>query len=222
MKVALCISGFLRTYHQTYNYLVKNIISVYNPDIFIETWSSDDRGSSFAINEHYLKNLFNPKEIRIEDPKTFVLPSHLKKIKYRDPPNLLSMFYKIKQCNELKSNFELKNNFKYDFVIRFRGDLQLFSSFDLNAFDKNKIHVPLYGDYNGLNDQLAIGSSQSMDIYCNLFDEIHEYTKKIELNPEKLLKFHLENKNIEIDRFYLDYGILRKNGLFRNHDFKKK
>lgn len=66
MRVALCISGQMRGYLKAYPSVKKNIIDVFNPDIFIHTW--DDIGMSNNLHRralphpmtHYLsKKLIN-------------------------------------------------------------------------------------------------------------------------------------------------------------------
>ena len=64
MKVALCISGQMRGYLKAYPSVKKNIIDVFNPDIFIHTW--DDLGTSLNLYRrilpppmpHYLSKKF--------------------------------------------------------------------------------------------------------------------------------------------------------------------
>ena len=39
MKVALCLTGHFRTFDYVFPYLKKNILDVYNPDVFGFVWS---------------------------------------------------------------------------------------------------------------------------------------------------------------------------------------
>lgn len=52
MRVALCISGQMRGYLKAYPSVKKNIIDVFNPDIFIHTW--DDLGRSNNLHRRAL------------------------------------------------------------------------------------------------------------------------------------------------------------------------
>ncbi|MGP5405505.1 tetratricopeptide repeat protein [Psychrobacter celer] len=52
MRVALCISGQMRGYLKAYPSVKKNIIDVFNPDIFVHTW--DDIGKSNNLHRRAL------------------------------------------------------------------------------------------------------------------------------------------------------------------------
>ncbi len=52
MRVALCISGQMRGYLKAYPSVKKNIIDVFNPDMFIHTW--DDLGQSNNLHRRTL------------------------------------------------------------------------------------------------------------------------------------------------------------------------
>lgn len=117
------------------------------------------------------------------------------------------MYYKIQKCNEIKSDHELLNNFKYDAVIRFRADIKLEESLNINS-NLNNIYIPKYGDFLGVNDQFAYSNSQNMDTYCNLYQNINEYTKDIIVfNPEYFLKHHIMTNGFKIKRFPLEYKL---------------
>ncbi len=39
MKLALCLSGHLRTFDQVFQNLKENVLDRYNPDVFLHTWT---------------------------------------------------------------------------------------------------------------------------------------------------------------------------------------
>ena len=64
-----------------------------------------------------------------------------------------------------------------------------------------------------VNDTFSIGSSESMDIVCNLYNRLDEYLNKYKkpFHPETLHCFNMELNNLNIRRDnYLDIEILRE------------
>lgn len=220
MKIALCISGYLRSFEQTFPSLQKHFLNFYpQTDIFIHTWNTYELKNSLILNENLINNLFKPKNIIIEQEK--ILPT----IKEMDEKNycnirvvqsVLSMFYKIKAANDLKIAYENQNNFKYDYVIRFRSDLDLKENIILENLNLQQINIPKLGDFQGINDQFAISNSDNMNTYCSIYDKLGYYLQNgpyyLSMAPEMLLKYHLIKNKIHLNRFALDYDILRMNG----------
>lgn len=75
MKVALCIAGQMRGYLEAYPSVKKNIIDVFDPDIFIHTW--DEVGSSSNIHRRVLP---------------FPMANYLPRKLIHDKPYFLSLF----------------------------------------------------------------------------------------------------------------------------------
>lgn len=222
MKVALCISGQMRGYLKAYPSVKKNIIDVFDPDIFIHTWDdvgksnnlhrrtlphpmthyiprkfidnqldflsifthfSSEISSQNVVNEAELQELYNPKACVVEKSPTpeefndffgFKVPSKMVK---KQPKAMWSrnLFYKIYKCNELKKDFEQRNNFKYDLVIRLRPDLSIGEVIS-PQIEKNT----LYYRYLTINisyqiaDQYFYADSYTMDRVCDAYSHIEE------------------------------------------------
>jgi hypothetical protein len=116
--------------------------------------------------------------------------------------NVLFMWYKIWKCNQLRKLYEQINRIRYDVVIRMRFD----STFDeVPVIDPKRktVYIPSGGDYEGgVCDQFAIADSVTMDIYCELWNEIYRYsTAGIGIHPESLLRKHLDVNRLDVARF---------------------
>lgn len=215
LKVALCISGHFRsdkTLQGIKNYILSN--SNIECDIFIHTWDVRDRGGPVLQKDKIISE-YQPKKYVIESQKQFNITSLMEKQNFnkRDINGLLSMFYKIEACNNLKKEYEVENNFTYDCVIRFRGDVELLDFIDFQNLDLNKLYIPLHGDYKGINDQFAFSNSKNMDIYSSTFSNIETYLKSnILLNPEFFTKETILRNNLEMVRPYIKYVIIWING----------
>lgn len=222
-RTAVCISGYLRSFEKTFDRIFNNLLKQTNPDIFIHTWdymgaphrSFDGPMTKVSTHSllHQINKLYKPTKLVIEPAINFpIIPlMQSKNLDRRDINGVLSMFYKIKACNQIKKNYETQNNFKYDCVIRMRSDLMFMSPFYINKdVNMNKLYIPLGYDYEGINDQLAYGSSDIIDEYCQVFDNIEQLLIDGEkLNPEKLLKQYIINKKLPLERVHMHYYIKR-------------
>jgi len=167
-KVALCLHGFFRTYNKTYQSCLKNIIDIYNPDIFIYapktvgTYSGDinkigyNNSDILANHEDIIKkyggsNLVKSLELWDYDEEMFI-----QKAKHHNLPEvgafgrssarIFSFFYHIKKSIELKKEYEEKNQIKYDIVIRARPDLAFYSPFILNETELSGLEDTIYSN----------------------------------------------------------------------------
>ncbi len=231
-RVALCLSGHLRSFEATYKYLKENIINPTNCDIFIFSWDKlgydGARGDRHLINqnvdENKIKQLYNPKKIIISKPIDFNVDKYLNRLGsgLRNPNIVSNMFYGINQSNNLKKEFENENNFKYDAVIRCRADLLFESKLDINEIASAKynkgIFFPKFGDYGGLNDQFAFGNSESMDLYSETYKKLDDFFNDGCLwHAETLTKFTVDHFKLPILRSNINYQIKRSDGsAFKN------
>lgn len=230
-KIALCISGHLRTFDSNFKTVKEHILDKFDCDTFIHTW--DTLGLSYRPGDsnlhiadthkhlHTINQLYSPKKIVIEKAKHFNITPlmHQRCNEHRDIHGILAMFYKIEECNKLRQEYELENNFKYDFVIRFRGDLWLEELFPIdNRITSNHLYLPIYGNFGGACDQMAFGSPDVMDKYCSMYSNVEKCLKAgCWVNPEKLLLFHLETQNVPIAKAPIRYVIRRANGLVQDN-----
>lgn len=258
MKIALCLSGYLRTFKDCYPSILENVIQDNDCDIFIHTydkvgvskgWKKPETGELYTeptINGPYAEGYreFRPKcteDIDIQFLETIpyiktIVTERLEDIHHLFIKNftnkgvsifsnineIANVIYKIYKCNELKKEYEKEHNFKYDLVIRTRGD-QVFTKRISYDFPKNKIlmnsyhvgdedfvnHVKGGGEELCLSDRFAAGSSENIDYLSDLYLYIEEYFSKnqITFSPiEQLLRIHLENK-IETEKRNLAFYV---------------
>ena len=219
MKVAVCISGGIRYPHIGLE-SIKNISSD-DITIFIHTWKVDDTGdfiSSLADTQYKEldKTVTNDLSVVNRYPYTILnleeysyrkisFENQKRALKFpgqnRDDIGPISMHYSIHAANELKKQYERENNMKFDCVIRMRFD----SDFEGKTLDVSKcsdgLYIPEGEDWlGGINDQFALGSSESMDIYSNLINNL-ESLQDGDYHPESLLRNYLNKQNVKVERF---------------------
>ena len=128
----------------------------------------------------------------------------------------ISMYYQWYKIYRVFSIIENVNN--YDYIVRIRSDLFILQNIDeiFNKFSKNKLYIPLCNDiYDincktneaSINDQFAIADPNTMAVYINLFHNIYKYTSSNTCSEIVLAKYLIE-KNIQVERFRLDYKLV--------------
>ena len=226
MKIALCLSGQTRNWKSSYDSIKTQIIEKYNVDVFIHTWDVEGKMVPHHFIENYNDNFdkvnyefidyYKPKKIQIDSPE---YDTFKKKINKSIFYNTLMMWYSIDKSNELRKEYEFENNIKYDIIIRCRFDL-FFENFVINDVNNNTIYLPPNENINNPftsemrrmlkdvgptympNDQLAYGSSDSMDWYCKLYKIINSNIYKYTHHPEGVLSQYLwdkENTNFKVE-----------------------
>jgi hypothetical protein len=160
-------------------------------------------------DESELVSIYNPKSINFTKTPDIVFD----KIKSVDGyqvadessvSSVFNMWWGIYQANQLKSNYEEQNGFKYDVVVRTRFDIELLEEVELRNWN-NSLFIPMGSDHrDGFNDLLAYGKSHTMDYYCSNFNHLVDYIKDGELvHPERLLRKHLTNYECSLIRTHL-------------------
>lgn len=215
MKIALCFSGQPRTFKECFSYVKENLIES-NPQHEFDLIASFNSDSELSWASEYD---FKALEV-IDFNKDINLPN----LTYQDnkytinyPPRAKVTFYQlfgIKQVNELRKSYELKNNIQYDYIVRMRPDFKFLTEVDLSNLTSDKIYIPVEHDHFGYNDRFAIGSRNLMDVYMSRLDfwmeqhpEIINYTTHVETN----LKIWLILNNIGIERIPFSYCMSREN-----------
>ena len=129
------------------------------------------------------------------------------------------MMYKMYKANLLKQQYEIENNFKYDVVMRCRANVYFRdSNIKLDPVKENVLYN--HGGENGragvgsfrpngsamLNDLFYYGSSETMDIVCDVYNHLsmimHKYGNSA---PEYI--FHdwvVRESNVTIENHILD------------------
>lgn len=223
IKTAVCLSGHLRKYKDNIAALRAHLLS--NPnldcDVFLHTWRSLDRDGGPVVDSEVIA-AYNPKRLIIDGNRKFSITPLMNKMNFnlRDINGLLSMFFKIKACNDLKASYERENGFTYDCVIRLRPDIQLAGDVPINlSTDLNKLYIPKHGDYTGLNDQFAFSNSKNMDIYSSTYDHINRYLQNgMFVNPENFTMQTIKESKLVLERPEVPYNIVWYNGhVWNNH-----
>lgn len=232
-KVAVLFSGQVRNFQECYPYIKKRILAhIDNYDIFFQISKTEKAKLDF------IKTL-NPKKISFSDEvidKKFIeLKKNLKNkfiyaggIKKFSFEGWIHQLKKLKTVNQMRKNYELSNNFKYDLIIRIRTDFIPLDDIYLKDINISKyeciipkpgrIVYKLFNKKESVNDMFAILTPYSADVYLNQIDEIEKIFSF--LKPKKkalplILLFQYENL---ANKFPLKDDIISKTLIkFLNH-----
>jgi len=193
-KTAICISGQLRSGIRAINVFRNFFSSLGNYDVFYHTWESD------TTTSNQVQELYAPVRFLEEPP-----------IDVAEVGNFGSMLYSIMMANELKKQYEIENNFRYDLVIKTRFDLIFHptSIFPIthilprtiySAGGNTGINNTDY-EHHGISDLIFWGDSQSMDLAANTF----RYYKYTALYNDIFLK---EGVKMDVLDYYLSPGTM--------------
>lgn len=216
MRVALLISGYLRTFKINIPIIKEKIIEKFkNVDIYVHITKNESESDVYLNLQHeddikYINNILKPVCIISEE-----------NIKYSDDlkrNNLANIWIKYFKLNEIKKINESIHG-KYDMVIKYRPDLNLISD-DIFYGDINKdiVYIPknsvvdksklLNKDDNYICDIFAYGNSNIMNRYFSIFNNIDELTNKHGCVPETIMYYHLKYNNIPYNLIDIDYNVI--------------
>lgn len=198
MKIALCFSGQPRCFAKGFEYYQVNLLSKYGVDVFFHTWKNDEN----LIDE--VVKLYQPKSFIITekfqpDVVNSLYPRCINSITHPSF-STVSGFYSINESCRIKSEYEVKNGFIYDWVIRTRFDYALNLQIPFEQLDSSKLYVPacrISPERDFCNDQFAFSSSSNMNKYMSTFTFMNSYYQNgTVMNGEDMLAANLRYHNL--------------------------
>ena len=210
MKVAVLISGYLRTFKINLSNFQEKIIDKFeNVDIYIHITDNEEN------DDKYL-NINNDIRFITDNLKPVFLTheTNLKISNNKKENDLLNTWVKYYKLNEIKKINETIFG-KYDMVIKYRPDLNIISDID---FNNDKIYIPKDSkiDKSKLDniddpyicDTFAYGSSELMDKYFDFYLSIKDLIPTNGYTSETLLYHYIMNNNIKHQLCDIDYNII--------------
>jgi len=200
MKVAVYCCGYLRGFRTSLIRLKELILDRYDCDLYFYSISNEQESDKY-INTKYDIDSF----IKECKPKFYIL----EKNQYDNDPleRIRQMWFKIYMCNKIRLETEQKEGFKYDYIIRIRPDCKLeCSKEDIDRYfeiaSEGYVVIPSYPNRSypdleldtikdNYNDQFAMGYSEGMNIYCELYNYLKEYRDMGIKNSSSSLYKHL-------------------------------
>lgn len=187
MRIAICISGLLRSFDKVFPFFYKNLIEPnkhHDIDIFVCTSTYNNHKTRFRIDKEFFLDKKYIENILKEKFK-YYLKGHIildeKKIKNVKHSHK-SLFSKVVNVLNLKQKYEKNNNFKYDIVLYTRFDI-IFTSWKLSDkyYEDRVLGIPRS---NGLlkHNGLPIGVKEHGCVSVQKCPLIEEVDSQIILN----------------------------------------
>ncbi len=228
MKIAVLISGEAR-FCQEFDLLLSKLTGNLSVDWFFYLWKNEnhieDRPGWILVSSNWTKG---DKQWAIDKIESCLPKNHsIKKFEFADKnlvpinniqhkaweTNLIRMFgmyFSLFQVDQLRHQYQKESAIEYDLVIRARPDIGITGTIEFEKIlnhtneNPNVIYIPenhIYGYEYLTNDMIAFGSSQSISIYCDLYNHILSYNQNgILCHPKTMLAYHLQKNNIETIR----------------------
>lgn len=213
MRVALLISGYLRSLNLNLECIQEKILSKFDSvDVFLHL-TKDEHTKDKYYNDiqqkdiDKIKSVLNPL-VTLEESTVYFYSDK----KQNDVFNACFKYYKL---NKIKKEYESLFG-KYDLVIKYRPDLNLSS--DLVITNKSVITIPEESKVDrsklkdpsdpNLCDIFAYGPSEVMDRYFDIYVNLHTLMKKYGTAPETLLFYHLNDSGVPYQKENINYGVI--------------
>jgi len=210
MRTAVLISGYLRSFKKNLPNFKEKILGKFeNVDVYIHITNNEkneDKYLNDVTDINFILNELNPISVIIEP--NFNFSNQAKK------NNLFNNWFKYYKLNNLKKSHEIEFG-KYDLVIKYRPDMELISDIDFKCDDivipkDSKIDLDklLNPNDNYICDIFAYGSSEKMDEYFLIYENIKDLLNKYGDIPETILYEYLLEKNIPYKLLDIDYVMI--------------
>lgn len=220
LKLALCLSGQARGLLKAHAYVRKNLLDVYDVDVFAHTWKPS--GGIFQLKLYEDINLlYDPIYLGYDYPIPENTNQDMLVPNTSHPANFCtSMFYSIYKANDLRIRHQIAKNIKYDFIVRSRFDLALNKVIDFDSLEKGKVYISKDTDAPNalLNDQFAIADSDTMNVYASTFLNLRRlYDSGVRLCGHEMLHEHLLKNNVQVERIDINHPFVDGKFNIGNH-----
>lgn len=236
MKVAVCLSGLLRSVEHSFPTIQKYLIGPYNADVFVHAWRNDDinfvnpKLAFQSISKiDYITQVIKPVKYMFQDVKKTKINGENRKM-YK---NAATMFHSIYMANQLKKEYEKEHNFKYDIVIRSRMDTfyrEFIPAEEIKeVLTGNTVYVTCHmyftkvlgqssrqlfktpkGGHLTVVDNFAFSNSLAMDKYSDVSKNINMLSIKDDIGAETILGSQFELSGLKPKWSKLQYMRLFK------------
>ena len=231
MKIAICISGHIRTFEKTIGQM-KKCVDGHDVDYFVHTWDNFGftRDWTLPIDEsrkldlEYIVRFVDPVVCVIDEPsqvdlkipeKWTPMPGHNHVV----PKRVYSQFYKVNACDRLRLAYQRDRSISYDLVIRWRPDLFL-RDFDpatvtIDPGVINILHDPYLPQYfkrelGSVSDLFACGHPDAMEKYASHFEHFRDYNEdSVYLQAEYLLGYHIRKMGLKVIELPITSHLIR-------------
>ena len=222
-RLAICISGHMRKYHNTVDDFFKNVVNIFpgkiKPDIFICTYSQYDH-SGYAggkcgggrgnweknVSESDIRKVYGPKDLIIFDDDLSEAHKKWAEIPHHPTQPLgavlctsnyaggINQFNKMIKCMEM-----LPDDIHYDVIMKYRSDIISDCPFPWDKIDLSCVNTDYNESHGGVCDRWWVTTQDKHSrILNNWFDHIFDMKSKSTLSPEGHLMLKMEKEKLNV------------------------
>lgn len=211
MKLAIILSGRIQDDESQYLNIMNIFVKEHEVDFFI----CYPKETNIEI-VNWVTEKYKPKKI-LENDENYFNADKYEKGYWNNRHRVMSMFLNRYKLSECFKDYIQETGREYEIVIAMRMDLCFTDlEFDITTLcepiNRNELCIPNPGyDHGGMNDQIAIGNTEQIIQYLDLYGTLFEILEKgIYLQPENLLFHYLHYWcNVSFYRFETPYEIKR-------------
>ena len=208
MELCFLVSGIPRTFYNNLHLFFIELHKLIDFDVYINF--AEDSIDNIYTNKEFDYNILN----NFSFYKSIIITPDTQFNKTKKENNILNQWNRIQTLfNSIEKT--------YTYYIRLRTDLKLLINPNefielIKQLDNTNLNIPNGYDFfnsyqltntnNCINDQMAIGNNELMNVYCNFFNYIKNLNNYI--NSEKELYNYLNLNNIELHRIILPYKLV--------------
>ncbi len=202
MNIAVCFSGQLRSIELTYKNINKFLNNNFE-DYKIFAHIPENKKINQQFDQYFQDSLYiiekdpNIRKTKLKNSQFKSVKNKFKSLRKAKIAHMQQL-YGIFKCNELKKEYEAKNNLVFDWVLRCRSDLMFYdSNINLSKMNNKYLYTPNFHNWSGINDRFIISSSENMNTFADLYNYILQ--NEIDgFNAESIFKNYLDAKSIEL------------------------
>lgn len=210
MRVAVCMSGHMRTYQKCYKALFEHLLNRYECDLFLYTWTRVTHNTRcwHDFNKDYKGVYIDLEDIeRTYNPTAFaaerqVVKNKKKQWKSKDAKyqyaGIQFQWEAAYKSNQLRKMHQVKYGVSYDAVVKIRPDVRLLRPIELNPRKNVVVLSSLNENLTGATDVFACSCPETMDVYYDYALHLDKYFKTQKIKPELHLIRYLRDSKIRI------------------------
>lgn len=202
LRVAILFYGRVNAYEKVLDSL--NKLKVYSPTLFC----SLNRSGETPYIKQFLDTFGMTKE-QYSLESTIVPPpfTTCRKNPESHYLNTYSLFYHLQKAYALADAYQKARGQPFDVIVAYRADIQAADAFPLKAPLPHTIYIPEGNDYQGISGMMAYGDPEAMRKYCSVEKHLMEYCNRVSVNHEVILKTHLHDQGLRIERFPFAFSL---------------
>lgn len=219
VRICLLMSGMPRAFLTGLDLLRLQLGSENESEIHLFThfWSPISSDLEQTLRLHFANLVIWQSE-----PRDFSGVAVERKHAETNAANFLSMLWGRQLLLDQLEKDQVLDDDSFDLFIHTRPDVALTDALDLLACQnllraKNSVLVPRSGHWrSGVNDQFAITDANGMRVYLSMYQKVlhyhqhvRQFFRKLPLHPETMLKYHLRENGLTVQKLDLDNVIFR-------------